>query len=98
MVNWNELPNDCVFAKIKDKIKEQERQLFIKTAIISFVVFTGVAYMAYYLIKQIVSEIIYILKLWDKWRVLVKHLVVNHVVNTYVIQCIYILSVAIGGK
>ncbi len=42
--------------KIKDKIRKQERQLFIKTAIISLIVFIGVAYIAYYLIQQITSH------------------------------------------
>lgn len=42
--------------KIKDKIRRQERKLFTRTAIISFVIFIGVAYVAYYLIKQILSH------------------------------------------
>ncbi|WP_296384664.1 hypothetical protein [Winogradskyella sp.] len=42
--------------KIKDKIRKEERQLFIRTAIISFFVFLGVSYLAYYLIKQILSH------------------------------------------
>ena len=42
--------------KIKDKIRQQELQLFIKTAIISLVVFIGVACVAIYLIKQILSH------------------------------------------
>ena len=42
--------------KIKDKIRKEERQLFIRTAIISFFVFLGVSYLSYYLIKQILSH------------------------------------------
>jgi len=42
--------------KIKDKIRRQERKLFIRTTIISIVVFAVVAYTAYYLINQIVSR------------------------------------------
>jgi glutamate synthase domain-containing protein 1 len=42
--------------KIKEKIRKQERQLFIRTAIISLIVFAGVAYTAYYLINQIISR------------------------------------------
>jgi hypothetical protein len=42
--------------KIKDKIRQQERKLFIRTAIISFIVFILVAYLAYYLINQIISH------------------------------------------
>ena len=42
--------------KIKDKIRRQERKLFIKTAIISLIVFTGLAYTAFYLINQIISH------------------------------------------
>ena len=42
--------------KIKDKIRRQERKLFIRTTIISIVVFAIVAYTAYYLINQIVSR------------------------------------------
>jgi hypothetical protein len=42
--------------KIKDKIRKEERQLFIRTAIISFTVFIGVAYITYYLINQIRSH------------------------------------------
>lgn len=42
--------------KIKDKIKKQERQLFIRTVIISFVVFIAISISAYYLIKQILSH------------------------------------------
>lgn len=40
--------------KIKAKIRKQERQLFIRTAIISLIVFIGVACLAYYLINQII--------------------------------------------
>ncbi|MCA0131859.1 hypothetical protein [Winogradskyella alexanderae] len=42
--------------KIKDKIRRQERKLFIRTTIISLFVFMGVAYFAYYLINQILSR------------------------------------------
>ena len=42
--------------KIKNKIRKEERQLFIKTSCISLVVFLGIAYMAYYLINQILSR------------------------------------------
>jgi hypothetical protein len=42
--------------KIKDKIRRQERKLFIRTTIISILVFAVVAYTAYYLINQIVSR------------------------------------------
>ncbi len=42
--------------KIKDKIRKAERQLFIRTAIISSIIFIGVAYITYYLINQIRSH------------------------------------------
>lgn len=42
--------------KIKNKIRKEERQLFIKTAGISLVVFLSIAYLAYYLIHQILSR------------------------------------------
>ena len=42
--------------KIKDKIRKQERKLFIRTTVVSFIVFAGVAYSAYYLISQILSR------------------------------------------
>ena len=42
--------------KIKNKIRKEERQLLIKSAIISLVIFLGIAYIAYYLIKQILSR------------------------------------------
>jgi hypothetical protein len=42
--------------KIKDKIRRQESKLFKRTAIISFIVFIGLAYLAYYLINQIISR------------------------------------------
>ncbi|MEO1032486.1 hypothetical protein [Winogradskyella sp.] len=42
--------------KIKDKIRKQERRLFIRTTIVSLIVFAGVAYIAYYLINQILSR------------------------------------------
>ena len=42
--------------KIKDKIRKQERTLFIRTTIISLIVFAIVAYIAYYLINQILSR------------------------------------------
>ena len=41
---------------IKDKIRKQERQLLIKTTIVSIIVFAVVAYIAYYLIQQILSR------------------------------------------
>ncbi|GAB5563807.1 MAG: hypothetical protein Wins2KO_08700 [Winogradskyella sp.] len=42
--------------KIKDKIRKQERKLFIRTTVISLIVFALVAYLAYYLIIQIISR------------------------------------------
>jgi hypothetical protein len=42
--------------KIKDKIRKEERKLLMKTSIISFVIFMGIAYIAYYLINQILSR------------------------------------------
>lgn len=42
--------------KIKNKIRKQEQKLFIRTAIISLVVFSIVVYVAYYLINQIISH------------------------------------------
>jgi len=42
--------------KIKDKIRKQEQKLFIRTVIISLIVFAGVAYTGYYLINQILSH------------------------------------------
>jgi hypothetical protein len=42
--------------KIKDKIRKQERKLFIRTALISFIIFIGGAYIAYYLITKILSH------------------------------------------
>ncbi|MDP5081369.1 MAG: hypothetical protein NWP87_01845 [Winogradskyella sp.] len=42
--------------KIKDKIRKDERDLLIKTSIISLIVFLGIAYTAYYLINQILSR------------------------------------------
>ena len=42
--------------KIKDKIRKEERKLFIRTAIFSSIVFIGVAYSGYYLINQILSH------------------------------------------
>ena len=42
--------------KIKDRIRKEEHQLFMRTAIISLFVFIGVAYIAYYLIEQIRSH------------------------------------------
>lgn len=38
---------------IKDKIRKEKRQLFARTAIISLIVFIGLAYLTYYLINQI---------------------------------------------
>lgn len=42
--------------KIKDKIRQEERQLFIKTLIISLIVFGIIAYLSYYLITKIISH------------------------------------------
>ncbi len=42
--------------KIKDKIRKEERKLFFRTAILSLIVFIGIAYTAFYLIKQILSH------------------------------------------
>ena len=42
--------------KIKDKIRKQERKLFIRTVIVSLIVFAIVAYTFYYLIIQILSR------------------------------------------
>jgi hypothetical protein len=42
--------------KIKNRIRKEERQLFIRTAILSLFVFIGVTYIAYYLIEQIRSH------------------------------------------
>ena len=42
--------------KIKDKIRKEKHKLFIRTAILSSLVFIGVAYSGYYLIKQILSH------------------------------------------
>lgn len=42
--------------KIKDKIRQQERKLLKKTAIISSIVFIIIAYVTYYLINQILSH------------------------------------------
>jgi hypothetical protein len=42
--------------KIKDNIRKEERKLFRKTVIISFIIFIGIAYLAYYLINQILSH------------------------------------------
>lgn len=42
--------------KIKNKIRQQERQLLIKTTIISSIIFVIIAYVAYYLINQILSH------------------------------------------
>lgn len=42
--------------KIKDKIRRQERKAFVKTAVISLLIFAGVAYLTYYLINQILSR------------------------------------------
>ncbi len=41
---------------IKDKIRQKERQLFIRSAIISGIVFIMVVYLGYYLITQIISH------------------------------------------
>ncbi|MBV7267692.1 hypothetical protein [Winogradskyella luteola] len=40
--------------KIKDKIRKQEQKLFIRTTIVSIVVFAIFAYTAYYLINKII--------------------------------------------
>ena len=42
--------------KIKDKIRKQERKLFIRTTVVSLVVFGIVAYSTYYLINQIITR------------------------------------------
>ncbi|GAB4160896.1 MAG: hypothetical protein Tsb0033_17500 [Winogradskyella sp.] len=42
--------------KIKNKIRRQERKLFKRTVVISLIVFAIVAYIAYYLINQILSH------------------------------------------
>ncbi|WP_431158173.1 hypothetical protein [Winogradskyella poriferorum] len=42
--------------RIKEKIRKEERKLFIRTTLVSLVVFAGVAYVAYYLINQILSR------------------------------------------
>lgn len=42
--------------RIKEKIRKQERKLFIRTVVISLFVFAGVAYTSYYLINQILSH------------------------------------------
>jgi hypothetical protein len=42
--------------KIKNKVRSEEQQLFIRTAIISLIIFCGIAYLAYYLIHQILSR------------------------------------------
>ena len=42
--------------KIKNKIRRQQRKVNIKTGIISFILFLGVAYVAIHLITQIVSR------------------------------------------
>lgn len=41
---------------IKDKIRKQERELLKRTAIISCIVFIGIAGMAFYLTNQILSH------------------------------------------
>lgn len=41
---------------IKDKIRQQERQLFIKTSILSFVILGSIAFGAYHLISQILAH------------------------------------------
>jgi reverse gyrase len=42
--------------KIKDKIRKDERYLLIKTSVISLIIFSGISYIAYYLINQILSR------------------------------------------
>ncbi len=42
--------------KIKDKIRKQERILFIRAIATTIVVFSGLAYLTYYLINQILSH------------------------------------------
>ena len=42
--------------KIKNKIRKQERQLFIRTTVLSLIVFITIVFFAYYLIKQIISH------------------------------------------
>ena len=42
--------------KIKHKIRKQERQILIKTLIISLIIFGFIAYLSYYLITTIISH------------------------------------------
>jgi hypothetical protein len=42
--------------RIKNKIRKQERKMFIRTSVISVLLFIGVAYIAVHLITQIVSR------------------------------------------
>ncbi|WP_299116260.1 hypothetical protein [uncultured Winogradskyella sp.] len=42
--------------KIKDNIRKQEQKLFIRTVIISIIIFAIVAYTTYYLINKIISR------------------------------------------
>ncbi len=42
--------------RIKNSIRKQERKLFIRTSVISIVLFIGVAYAAIHLITKIVSR------------------------------------------
>jgi hypothetical protein len=42
--------------RIKDKIRREERKVFIRTSLISIIVFVGVAYVAVHLITKIVSR------------------------------------------
>jgi hypothetical protein len=42
--------------KINHNIRKEERKLFRKTVIISFIIFIGIADLAYYLINQILSH------------------------------------------
>ena len=42
--------------KLKDKIRQQERKLFIKTLIVSLIVFSFIAYLSYHLILQIIAH------------------------------------------
>jgi len=42
--------------RIKNKIRKQQRQAFIRTSVISVILFIGVAYIAIHLITQVVSR------------------------------------------
>jgi hypothetical protein len=42
--------------RIKEKIRKEERRMFIRTSVISVILFIGVAYIAVHLITKIVSR------------------------------------------